>query len=466
LMTAAISQAADHGRRPNVVLLMTDNHGAWTLGCYGNREIKTPNIDRMAAEGMLFTRAYCTHSLCSPSRATFLTGLIPSQHGLHYVVPEPKEADPSAANQLCAIREFETLPQILSRAGYACGLSGKWHLGGFMQPQAGFGYWFTMPGGHTLTYYGADVVWQGKIQKEPHYLTDAITDHAVDFIRQNRRTPFFLFVAYDAPYGVSSCFTRTHENRHTAYYADKRLACFPREKVHPSQKYRLELINNDVAIRGYAAAVSGVDDGVGTILKTLADLGIERETLVIFTADQGFNGGHGGMWGLGEHTDPVNTREPLVRIPLIVRQPGRVPQHAASDHLIAAYDLLPTMLSDLGLSKQKPAKPPLPGRDFSPLLAGRPIVWDDVVFHEFDRTRMIRTPRWKLTRRFPNGPDDLYDLEADPGERQNLVALKANSAMLQELNDRMQRFFDRYADPQYDRTRGGKSKFEPYLVFK
>src|SRR5580700_8761531 len=89
-LTAAIAHAADAGRQPNVVLVMTDNHGAWTLGCYGNREIKTPNIDRLAAEGMLFTRAYCTHSLCSPSRATFLTGLIPSQHGLHYTVTEAK----------------------------------------------------------------------------------------------------------------------------------------------------------------------------------------------------------------------------------------------------------------------------------------------------------------------------------------------------------------------------------------
>jgi arylsulfatase A-like enzyme len=466
LVTAAIARAADAGRPPNVVLVMTDNQGAWTLGCYGNREIKTPNIDRMAAEGMLFTRAYCTHSLCSPSRATFLTGLIPSQHGLHYVVPEPGEADPSAATRPCAIREFETLPKVLSRAGFVCGLSGKWHLGGFLHPQAGFRYWFTMPGGHTLTYYGAEVVWQGKIQKEPRYLTDAITDHAVDFIRQNRDRRFFLLLTYDAPYGVSSCFTRTHENRHTAFYADKPLNCFPREKIHPSQKHRLELINNNVAIRGYAAAVSGVDDGVGTILKTLADLGIEKETLVIFTADQGFNGGHGGMWGLGEHTDPVNTREPLVRIPLIVRQPGRVLSHAVSDHVIASYDLLPTVLSHLGLSERKPSNPRLPGRDFSPLLAGRTIAWDDVAFHEFDRTRMIRTPRWKLTRRYPGGPDELYDMQNDPQERQNLVAQPAGARVLHSLNERLQQFFDGFADPKYDRTRNGKSKFEPYLIFK
>lgn len=466
-MTAAIAHAADGaGRRPNVVLVMTDNHGAWSLGCYGNREIKTPNIDRLAAEGMLFTRAYCNHSLCSPSRATFLTGLIPSQHGLHYTVTEPSDADPAKSDQPCAIREFETLPKILSRAGYVCGLSGKWHLGGFRQPQEGFQYWFTMPGGHTMTYYGADVVWQGKIQKEPGYLLDAMTDHAVDFIRQNRDKPFFLFLTYDAPYGVSSCFTRPHENRHTAYYADKPLTSFPRERVHPTQKYRLELINNPVAIRGYAAAVSGVDDGVGTVLRTLAELGIDKDTLVIFTADQGFNGGHGGMWGMGEHTDPPNTREPVVRIPLIVRQPGRIAPQTLCDRLIASYDLLPTVLTYLGLADCIPTKPRLAGRDFSPLLAGRTIPWDDVVFHEFDHTRMIRTPRWKLTKRYPHGTDELYDMQSDPGERRDLHADAASAAVIRELTARLEQFFDRYADPQYDRVHNGKSKFERDYNFR
>jgi arylsulfatase A-like enzyme len=465
-LTAAIAHAADAGRRPNVVLVMTDNHGAWTLGCYGNREIKTPNIDRLAAEGMLFTRAYCTHSLCSPSRATFLTGLIPSQHGLHYTVTEASDADPAGSDQSCAIREFETLPKSLARAGYVCGLSGKWHLGGFTRPQEGFQYWFTMPGGHTMTYYGAQVFWQGKIQKEPGYLIDAMTDHAVDFIRQNRDKPFFLFLTYDAPYGVSSCFTRPHENRHTAYYADKPLTSFPREKVHPSQKYRLELINNPVAIRGYAAAVSGVDDGVGTILKTLADLGIDQDTIVIFTADQGFNGGHGGMWGLGEHTEPPNTREPVVRIPLIVRHPSRIAPHAVCDRMIASYDLLPTVLAYLGLSDRIPSKPSLPGRDFSPLLLGRAMAWDDVIFHEFDRTRMIRTPRWKLTRRYPHGPDELYDMQSDPEERRDLRADAASAQTLRDLTARLEQFFDRYADPKYDRTRNGKSKFERDFNFR
>src|SRR6476659_2022263 len=131
-------------RLPNLVFILTDNHGAWTLGCYGNKEIMTPNIDKLASEGMLFRRAYCNNSVCSPSRATFLTGLLPSQHGVHVYIPEAAQVGPKA---YCVIEEFRTLPEILAESGYVCGLSGKWHLGDNLHPQKGFTYWFTKKGG-------------------------------------------------------------------------------------------------------------------------------------------------------------------------------------------------------------------------------------------------------------------------------------------------------------------------------
>jgi arylsulfatase A-like enzyme len=453
-------------RRPNIVLIMTDNHGAWTLGCYGNREIRTPNIDRLAADGMRFTRAYCNNSVCSPSRATFLTGLVPSQHGVHYVLPDPAEGKDDELSRPCVIKDFATLPRILSQAGYVCGLTGKWHLGDYLRPQEGFSYWFTIPGGHTFTFCDARVIEHGKVRTEPRYLTDAITDQAVTFVRANRSKPFFLLLTYNGPYGVSSCFTKPHENRHTAYYADKPLHCFPRERVHPWQKHRLELINNDVAIRGYAAAVSGVDDGVGRVLETLTQLGLDKDTLVIFTADQGFCGGHGGMWGLGEHTRPLQTREPTVRIPFIARHPGRIPAGAVSERMICAYDVLPTVLDYVGLSEKVPARPPLPGRNFAPLLRGKAVVWDDVIVHEFETVRMIRTPRWKYTRRYPEGPDELYDMKNDPEERRNLIDQADSQPIRKELGGRLQQFFDRYADPKYDLTRGGKSRVERLFIYK
>jgi arylsulfatase A-like enzyme len=465
LVAAESSQAEAAERRPNIVLIVTDNHGAWTLGCYGNREIRTPNIDGLASEGMRFTRAYCAHTLCSPSRATILTGLLPSQHGVHYCPPEP-DVKPEELSRPSLIGEFETLPRILSQSGYVCGLTGKWHLGDYLRPQEGFRTWYTLAGGHTLTFDNARVVWQGQVRTEPLYLTEAITDHAVEFIQQNRSEPFFLLLTYNGPYGVSSCFTQSHQNRHTAFYADKPLTSFPREQVHPWQKYRRELINNDVAIRGYAAAVSGVDDGVGRVLKTLTDLGLDKETLVIFTSDQGFNGGHGGMWGMGEHTFPVNTREPTVRIAFIARQPGRIPAHSVSDRMISTYDFLPTLLHYVGLGDKMPTSPRRPGRDFTPLLEGKTIAWDDVIFHDFDTTRMIRTPRWKYTRRYPSGPDELYDMERDPEERHNLIDQPETEDIQKQLRSALEKFFDKYADPKYDRTRNGKTKVEHDLSFR
>src|SRR3954464_4154795 len=158
------------GRPPNVVLILTDNQGAWTLGCYGNHDIRTPNIDRLAREGTLFERCFSSNAVCSPTRATLLTGLIPSQHGVHsYLTAGGAQIGPHAHS---TIAEFRTLPEILAKAGYTCGLSGKWHLGDNLWPQKGFTFWVTMPHGDTRTFYDADVIEDGKVRKEPEYLTD------------------------------------------------------------------------------------------------------------------------------------------------------------------------------------------------------------------------------------------------------------------------------------------------------
>ena len=169
----------------NVVFVMTDNQGAWSLGCYGNPDIRTPNIDGIAADGMRFKDAYCVNSVCSPSRATFFTGLLPSQHGVHcYLGGEKPDAQvgPQAYNTM---REFTNLPQVMVDAGYRCGLAGKWHLGDSLNPVDGFDYWFTKPKGHTSTFFGDDAIWQGKIYQESGYFTDKITEHALNFMRQN-----------------------------------------------------------------------------------------------------------------------------------------------------------------------------------------------------------------------------------------------------------------------------------------
>lgn len=455
LLALAQALAAAPSTKPNLVFILTDNHGAWTLGCYGNKEIRTPNIDRLAAEGVRFNRAYCNNSVCSPSRATFLTGLMPSQHGVHVYIPNSAQIGDKA---YCTIREFRTLPKILSEAGYACGLSGKWHLGDNLRPQEGFTYWFAKAGGHTTTFYNDEMIWQGKVYQEPKYTTEAITDHAVEFIEQNHARPFFLYLAYNGPYGVGAVVSQEHRNRHTAYYADKPMDSFPREKVSPWLVGNRPMVNNVKSMRSYAAAVSGVDDGIGRVMETLKRLGLDTNTLVVFAADQGLNAGHGGYWGMGDHSRPLNTHEATVRIPLIFRQPGRIPAGRVSELMVANYDFLPSVLDYLGLQDKTPALPPLPGKSLAPALLGEDIAWPDAIYHEFENTRMIRTRDWKLTLRHPYGPDEFYDMKNDPDERENLIHVSEHAAVKRQLQSRLKAFFAKYADPKYDRWKGGATK--------
>ena len=247
---------------------------------------------------------------------------MPSQHGVHtYLGAGGAQIGPKA---YCTIAEFRSLPEILKDAGYVCGLSGKWHLGGNLTPQEGFTYWVTMPHGHTTTFYDAEVIEDGKVRKEPGYLTDFWTDRAVRFIEPNKDRPFFLFLAYNGPYGLGESLNHPARNRHAAYYADKDLPSFPRETTHPWLHANKQFLNNVEAMRRYAAEVSGVDDGVGRVMEALKKHGLDENTLVVFTADQGLAGGHGGFWGMGDHTRPLTGYDWTMHVPLIWRHPGRV----------------------------------------------------------------------------------------------------------------------------------------------
>jgi arylsulfatase A-like enzyme len=246
--------------QPNLVFILTDNQGAWTLGCYGNQDIRTPNIDRLAAEGIRFTRALSCNPVCSPTRATFLTGLIPSQHGVHSFLDPKYMMGPEAYNTL---QEFTSLGEILRDAGYVCGLSGKWHLGANLTPAEGFSFWITKPDGSTREFYDQEIIEDGKVRKEAGYTTDLWTRKGIEFIERHRDKPFFLFLAYNGPYSLGNLMLNPARNRHADYYARHELPSFPRDSMHPWHFHNKSFHNRPAAMRRVAAETSGVDDGVG-----------------------------------------------------------------------------------------------------------------------------------------------------------------------------------------------------------
>jgi arylsulfatase A-like enzyme len=463
LMFLMASPAA--AKRPNVVFILTDNHGAWTLGCYGNKDIRTPNIDRLAEEGMLFTRAMSSNPVCSPTRATYLTGLLPSQHGVHSFLDNKFMVGPQAYYTL---EEFETLPEILCSEGYVCGLSGKWHLGANMTPQDGFSYWITMVNGSTQNFYDDKIIQDGEIKKTPKYMTDLWTEHAVKFIEQNKdgNNPFFLYLAYNGPYCLGRSLLEPARNRHAEYYSDKELPSFPRDSIHPWQYHNRAYHNNLVSIRRVAAEVSGVDDGVGTVMDTLKKFGLDEDTIVIFAGDQGWMGGQNGFFGMGDHTRPIGAHDLMMQVPLIVRHPKQI-QPDRSDIMVSNYDFLPSLLDYLGLKDRIPSKPKLPGRSFAATLRGEEVEWETAMFYEMESCRSVRTENWKyVARRSPDGPTELYHMANDPHERFNLFGQPQYATIQQEMAQRLDTFFNEYANPEYDIWKGGRSKARRLVVSK
>ncbi len=263
---------------------------------------------------------------------------------------------------------FKTLPKVLSQAGYRCGLVGKWHLGANETPQEGFTSWVTMPHGHTTTFYDAEIIDAGQIRKEPEYLTQFWTERAVEFLNEKDDRPYFLYLAYNGPYGLGASLNHPARNRFAETYANEFLPSFPRDGIHPWLQGNKKFVGDETAIRRVAAETSGVDDGVGTIVATLEKLGQTNDTLVVYTADQGWVGGQNGLWGMSDHTRPTAAFDGMMHIPLIVRQPGRV-NVGTSDDLVSGYDLMPTLLGELGLSDRDQLNPQSPGIDVSPTLA-------------------------------------------------------------------------------------------------
>ncbi|MGH7566846.1 MAG: sulfatase-like hydrolase/transferase [Gemmatimonadota bacterium] len=422
---AQVSDPSDPSNRPNVIVFFMEDLGYGDLRVYGAPDVRTPSLDLLAREGVRLTDCYAAAPLCSPTRAAFMTGAYQHRVGLEAVLtPQNDQLGLSAAEP--------TLPRLLKNAGYATGLVGKWHLGWkpeFHPNRHGFDEFFGFLSG-SVDYYSHqnsagvhDLYENDRPVELTTYLTDEITARAISFIERHASTPFFLEVAYNA----------THWP-----FQPPDLAVPP---AQPSGTY--EQVAEQWAAEGtredYVRMLERADEGIGRVLAALERAGLADRTLVIFTSD------NGGEWL--SRMDPYFNRkgtlwEGGLRVPCIMRWPGRLPAGTVSSQAAITMDLTATILAaaHVGASQARL----LDGIDLTPLLAGeRPQI--DRTFYWLSPVpgnpeKAIRTGRWKYIAQSALFPGLLFDLQADPGERNDLAAERPD--LLRELN-RMHRDWER-----------------------
>jgi choline-sulfatase len=454
-----------HTDRPNIVVIVSDDQGAWALGCAGNREIRTPALDALASRGVRMDRFFCASPVCSPARASLLTGPMPSAHGVHdwirgeaYGVVEHEDEH--------YLGGLSTTPEVLSSASWTCGYSGKWHLGSAREPAPGFDFWYAHRTGDG-SYHGAPVWVDGRRVSEPRYITDAITDEALRFIDQATATDaaFYLAVNYTAPH---SPWTDQHLPEDLALYADCDFDSCPQEDPHPWFSWEPGPVSDAMrdpgpCLQGYFASITAMDRGIGRILDRLDQLELRGSTIVVFTSDNGFSCGHHGIWGKGNATWPLNMWDRSVRVPFIISWPGQLPEGRTIDILTTACDLHPTLLELAGVPL--PADPLAAGTSMVNALLGNAGAHREAVtiFDEYGGTRMVRSTDWKYVTR-ADGPAELYDLVHDPEEHVNLIDDRRHAARVDEHHAVLVDWFRGHTDADLDafnRPVSGRGQLRP-----
>ncbi len=391
------SSSPDH---PNVLLIMTDDQGWGDLRSHGNEQIDTPTLDRFAAESARFERFFVS-PVCAPTRASLLTGRYHLRTGTHGV---------TRGYETMRTEEV-TIAEALGQGGYATGCFGKWHNGAHYphHPNGqGFDTFFGFCAGHWNNYFDTGLERNGRPVDTKGYITDVLTDAALDFIEKHRQERFFCYVPYNAPHGPFQVPDR-YFDKYKARGLDDQLAC----------------------IYGMC---ENLDDNVGRLLHRLDDLGLRDNTIVLFLTDNGPNSDrfNGGMRGRKGSVD-----EGGVRVPLFVRWPGRIEPGTQVSPIAAHIDLFPTIMELCGLPM--PETLPQDGKSLAPLLAGGHTDWPDRMLFTF-RTPganlqnirgSVRTQRWRAVKRTQNW--QLYDMVADPAQQEDIA--KHNPDVMTQLRD-------------------------------
>ncbi len=451
---SGVAQRTPLARAPNIVFIMSDDHAAHAISAYGSRLIQTPNIDRLAKEGMKFENCFVTNSICTPSRAAILTGKYAHLNG----VPVFNHIDNSQP----------ILPKYLQAAGYYTGMVGKWHLGGNdpNRPEdgkpAGFDYWNILPG--QGVYYDPVMIENGERKKLTGYTTDIITDLAIQFLQKRPvDKPFFLMYHHKAPhrpwdpdekhrkqfenYNVPLPATfdddykgKSDASREATMRIDVDLNDRDLKTKPPAGLIGRELKNWKYQryMRDYLACIAAVDDNVGRFLDWLGQNGLAENTIVIYTSDQGFF--------LGEHNffDKRFMYEEALRMPFLIRWPGRIKAGSVNAGMILNVDFAPMMLEAAGVKTPSDMQ----GRSFLPLLTGRaPGDWRTAMYYRYYHPGHhnvavhygIRTHRFKLIHFNKLDQWELYDLKADPAEMRNLYHDRAHADTVKRLKAEMYR---------------------------
>ena len=484
-------------KRPNIIYMMSDDHGYQAISAYGYGLNHTPNIDAIANEGMRFTRAFVTNSICGPSRAVMLTGKHSHVNGFK------DNHDTFDGNQ-------QTVAKLMHNAGYQTAMVGKWHL--ISEPQ-GFDYWITMPG--QGEYYNPDFIENGERKKIPGYVTNLTTDFAINWLdKRDTSKPFFLIYQQKAPhrnwmpeekyyhlfdstqFPVPSNYFDDYDTRtraakeqemeiatdmNDAY--DLKLAFdLPKEKqvglaagwqriynrLTPEEKKKWEaaygpsidafnkagLTGKELAIwkyqrylKDYLRCVQSVDDNVGRLMSYLKEHGLDKNTIIIYTSDQGFY--------LGEHGwfDKRFMYEESFRTPLIVKWPGVTPKKSVTNSMVQNLDFAETILEMAGL----PIPADMQGKSFVPVLKGRQKgnVHDALYYHFYENLEHkvakhigVRTDRYKLIWFYENNEWELYDLEKDQQEMKNVHNDPAYTKVKGMMKKKLQQLKEQYKDPE------------------
>jgi len=474
----SIGQTAEK-KRPNIIFIMTDDHASHAMSCYGSKINKTPNLDRIAREGMRFTNSFCTNSICAPCRAVILTGKYSHLNG---VIDNRKKFDGSQ----------QTFPKLLQKVGYETAMIGKWHL---KTDPTGFDYWNVLPG--QGTYYNPAMKEMGRQKKYTGYTTDILTDHALKWLKERTgEKPFCLMFHHKAPhrswepgpkylsmyddvtmpepdnlfddYSNRGRAAKEQDMSIEKTMNDRDLKLVPPRNLTPEQKKlwdaayepkneafrKANLQGRDLVrwkyqryIKDYLRCIASVDENVGRVLDYLNESGLAKDTVVFYTSDQGFYLGDHGWF------DKRFMYEESLRMPLLVRYPGEVKPGSVSGDIVLNLDFGATFLDFAGT----PIPADIQGESLRKVLQGKtPRNWRTSMYyhyyeypavHSVKRHYGVRTKRYKLIH-FYNDIDEweLYDLEKDPKEMKNVFGDPAYAETVKELKVELHALREKYKD--------------------